>query len=274
MQQNVSADNWRLPSTSLKGELKQKNNAKMTYTPFHIYGQDRPARWLITCDHAANTVPSCVGGGDLGIAPADMNRHIAYDVGAAGVTTHLAELLDAPAILTNFSRLVIDPNRGEDDPTLLMRLYDGTIIPANRHADKTEKARRLDAFHRPYHDALAELAARQENTVIVAMHSYTPQLNGRDPRPWHIAILHEKDSRIATPLIERLEQEADLCVGENEPYGGHLDGDSIDRHAVVQKRPNVLIEIRNDLIETEDQQREWAERLAPILTEVLAKSGL
>ncbi|MCK0144006.1 N-formylglutamate amidohydrolase [Aliiroseovarius sp. F20344] len=246
----------------------------MTYTPFHIYGQERPARWLITCDHAANTVPSCVGGGDLGIAPDDMNRHIAYDVGAAGVSTHLADLLDAPAILSNFSRLVIDPNRGEDDPTLLMRLYDGTIIPANRHADKAEKARRLDAFHRPYHDALAQLAARQDNTVIVAMHSYTPQLNGRDPRPWHIAILHEKDSRIATPLIERLEEESDLCVGENEPYGGHLDGDSIDRHAVVQERPNVLIEIRNDLIETEEQQRAWAERLAPILTEVLAKSGL
>lgn len=246
----------------------------MTYVPFHVLGQDRPSRWLITCDHATNTVPDCVGGGDLGIAPEDMNRHIAYDVGAAGVSTHLAELLDAPAILSNFSRLVIDPNRGEDDPTLLMKLYDGTVIPANRHADTAEKARRLNTFHRPYHNALAELAARQDNTVIVAMHSYTPRLNGGAPRPWHIAILHEKDSRFATPLIKRLEQEPDLCVGENEPYGGHLDGDSIDRHAVMQKRPNVLIEIRNDLIETDKQQREWAERLAPILTSVLAESGL
>lgn len=246
----------------------------MTYEPFHIIGKDRPSRWLITCDHATNFVPACVGGGSLGIADEDMNRHIAYDVGAAGVTHHLSSLLDAPAILSNFSRLVIDPNRGEDDPTLLMRLYDGTIIPANRHADHTERERRIKAFHRPYHQAVGQLADRQENTVIVAMHSYTPQLNGYEMRPWHIAILHDRDSRLATPLIDRLRREPDLCVGENEPYGGHLDGDSIDRHAVAQGRVNVLIEIRNDLIETEEQQREWAERLAPVLTETLAEIGL
>ncbi len=274
MPDNVSADNWHFPDSSHKGGVNQENDTDMTYEPFHIIGKDRPARWLITCDHAANTVPPCVGAGDLGLAPEDMARHIAYDVGAAGVSRHLSELLDAPAVLSNFSRLVIDPNRGEDDPTLLMKLYDGTIIPANRHADADEKARRLDAFHRPYHAALAALAARQEDTVIVAMHSYTPKLNGYPPRPWHVAVLHEKDSRFATPLIERLMEEPDLCVGENEPYGGHLDGDSIDRHALDTGRPNVLIEIRNDLIETEDQQRAWAERLAPILMETLAKVGL
>ncbi|WP_248409205.1 N-formylglutamate amidohydrolase [Aliiroseovarius sp. S2029] len=246
----------------------------MTYHPYHILGEDRPSRWLITCDHATNTVPPCVGNGDLGVSPEDMARHIAYDVGAAGVSRHLSDLLDAPAILSNFSRLVIDPNRGEDDPTLVMKLYDGTVVPANRHVDQAERDRRLNAFHRPYHRAIAQLAARQANTVILAMHSYTPQLQGREKRPWHIAILHDRDSRLATPLIARLRQEADLCVGENEPYGGHLDGDSIDRHAVLTGRVNALIEIRNDLIETEDQQRGWAERLAPILTETLAKTGL
>ncbi|SEW31833.1 Predicted N-formylglutamate amidohydrolase [Aliiroseovarius sediminilitoris] len=250
------------------------NDTDMTYHPYAILGEDRPSRWLVTCDHAANTVPPCVGSGDLGVAAEDMARHIAYDVGAAGVTRHLSELLDAPAILSNFSRLVIDPNRGEDDPTLVMKLYDGTIIPANRHVDREERDRRLNAFHRPYHRAIARLAARQSNSVILAMHSYTPQLKGREKRPWHIAILHDRDSRLASPLIARLREEPDLCVGENEPYGGHLDGDSIDRHAVLTGRVNVLIEIRNDLIETEDQQRCWAERLAPILTETLAKTGL
>ncbi|MCK8483322.1 N-formylglutamate amidohydrolase [Aliiroseovarius sp. S2029] len=250
------------------------NDIRMTYHPYHILGEDRPSRWLITCDHATNTVPPCVGNGDLGVSPEDMARHIAYDVGAAGVSRHLSDLLDAPAILSNFSRLVIDPNRGEDDPTLVMKLYDGTVVPANRHVDQAERDRRLNAFHRPYHRAIAQLAARQANTVILAMHSYTPQLQGREKRPWHIAILHDRDSRLATPLIARLRQEADLCVGENEPYGGHLDGDSIDRHAVLTGRVNALIEIRNDLIETEDQQRGWAERLAPILTETLAKTGL
>ena len=103
-----------------------------------------------------------------------MERHIAWDVGAAGVTRALAALLDAPAILSTFSRLVIDPNRGEDDPTLVMRLYDGTIIPANARVDGAETERRLATFHRPYHDALARLAARRADTVICAIHSFTP----------------------------------------------------------------------------------------------------
>jgi len=246
----------------------------MTYNPFHIVGEDRPSRWLVTCDHATNTIPPVVEGGTLGLSAEDMGRHIAYDVGAAGVTWALAEMLDAPAILSNFSRLVIDPNRGEDDPTLLMKLYDGTIIPGNRHACPQELERRLETCYRPYHAAQARLAARQENTVLLSIHSYTPQLNGRPPRPWHIGILHGKDSRLAIPLIRRLEAEPDLCVGENEPYGGHLDGDSVDRHAIIPGRANVLIEVRNDLIRTEEQQYAWARRLAPILEEVLEATAL
>ncbi len=246
----------------------------MTYKPFHIFGEDRPGRWLVTCDHATNNVPNSVNGGDLGIAVEDMARHIASDPGAAGVSIALAELLDAPAILSNFSRLVIDPNRGEDDPTLIMKLYDGTIIPANRHVDAAERERRLDLCYRPYHRAVERLAARQKDTVFVAVHSYTRQLRGRDPRPWHVGILYGDDARFARPLLRRLEAERDLCVGENEPYGGHLAGDSVDRHAIKPGRPNVLIEIRNDLIETDAQQHEWAKRLAPVLEEVLGSSGL
>lgn len=229
---------------------------------------------LITCDHAANTVPDSVHNGDLGLAPTDMARHIAYDVGAAGVTCALAEQLDAPAILSNFSRLVIDPNRGEDDPTLLMRLYDGTIIPGNRYADEAERERRLNTCYRPYHAAQAEMAARQDDTVLISIHSYTPRLNGYPQRPWHIGILFGRDARLSIPLLARLHRETDLCVGENEPYLGHLQGDSVDRHALAHGHPNTLIEIRNDLIETEDQQVAWAKRLAPILTEALEASGL
>ncbi|MBC7137307.1 MAG: N-formylglutamate amidohydrolase [Defluviimonas sp.] len=246
----------------------------MPHTPYEIIGEDRPSRWLVTCDHATNTVPAEVGGGSLGLSAEDMARHIAYDVGAAGVTRHLAARLDAPAILSNFSRLVIDPNRGEDDPTLLMRLYDGTIIPANRHADAAELERRLAACHRPYHAAYARLAARRPDTVICAVHSFTPRLNGRAPRPWQVGILHSHlDSRLARPLIARLAATG-LCVGDNEPYLGHLDGDAIDRHALQPGRPNVLIELRNDLIATDEGQREWADRLAPILEESLAETGL
>lgn len=241
------------------------------FEPFHIHGGDRQSRILITCDHAANTVPPCVGGGSLGLPDADMNRHIAFDIGAAGVSRTLADEMGGIAILSNFSRLVIDPNRGLDDPTLLMKLYDGTVIPVNKNADLAEKQRRVASFHAPYHDALAELAARQNDTVIIAMHSFTPQLNGRPPRPWHIGILYADDTRWSQTLLENLHAEPDLCVGDNEPYVGHLPGDAVDRHALKTNRPNALIELRNDLIETPAQQIAWAKRLAPILTKSLAQ---
>jgi len=241
----------------------------MTYFPYRIEGEDLPGRWLVTCDHAANTVPVQVNGGTLGLSPEEMARHIAYDIGAAGVVSALAQRLGGPAIFSNFSRLVIDPNRGEDDPTLLMKLYDGTIIPGNRNANAVERAARLDLCYRPYHDAQARLAAR-ESTVLVSVHSFTPQLLGRPPRPWEIGILYASDARLAQPLLNILRAQGDLTVGENEPYPGHLPGDSMDRHALSFGRPNVLVELRSDLIETPAQQCAWADRLAPILESALA----
>ncbi len=106
----------------------------MTEPPYEILGAERDSPWLIVCDHASNRIPDEIGGGSLGLPEGEMHRHIAYDIGAAGVSRRLAELLFAPALLSRFSRLVIDPNRGEDDPTLIMKLYDGTIVPGNRHA--------------------------------------------------------------------------------------------------------------------------------------------
>lgn len=242
----------------------------MSTDAYEIHGVERESRWLITCDHATNRVPPEVANGDLGLPAQDMGRHIAYDIGAAGVTRHLSDLLGAPAILSRFSRLVIDPNRGEDDPTLVMRLYDGTLIPANRHIDDAEVARRRDAYYRPYHQAYADLAARRDDTLIVAIHSFTPRLNGRHPRPWHIGILYDyRDERLSRPLLDRLHALPDICVGENEPYAGHLPGDSIDRHALRPGRANALIEIRHDLIDSEQGQHQWAARLAPILADCL-----
>ena len=237
--------------------------------PYHIEGEDRQGRWVVTCDHASNRVPPEVAGGDLGLPPEDMARHIAYDVGAAGVARALAEALASPVILSDFSRLVIDPNRGEDDPTLLMKIYDGSIIPANRHADAAEVARRLDLFHRPYHRGIERLIASREAPVIVAVHSFTPQFVGRPPRPWHVGVLYAGDTRLAYPLIARLNAEPDLCVGDNQPYSGHLPGDALDRHGVQPGLPHVLVEVRNDLIETPEAQRAWGNRLAPMLDAAL-----
>jgi predicted N-formylglutamate amidohydrolase len=247
----------------------------MTHAAFEIVGAERDSSWLVTCDHASNHVPDEIGGGSLGLPEAEMGRHIAYDIGAAEVTRRLADLLGAPAILSRFSRLVIDPNRGEDDPTLIMKLYDGTIIPGNRHIDVAERERRLDTHYRPYHRAYAELAARRADTIIVAVHSFTPRLNGRAPRPWHVGILRaEWDQRLSRPLLDILGAEPDLCVGENQPYAGHLPGDAIDRHALIPGRPNALIELRHDLIADLGGQHAWAERLAPVLEAARARANL
>jgi predicted N-formylglutamate amidohydrolase len=240
--------------------------------PVVIHGEARASRWLVTCDHASNRVPPETGA--LGISAEDMARHIAWDVGAAGVATALADALGCPCAMSTFSRLVIDPNRGEDDPTLVMRLYDGTVIPGNARIDAAGIAARLDALHRPYHAALARLAGRRADTVIVAVHSFTPCLRGRAPRPWHVGVLWSpRDPRLSQALLARLHAEPDLCVGANQPYNGHLPGDSIDRHALDHGRHNTLVEIRNDLIADPGGQRAWGQRLAPILRAALADLG-
>lgn len=233
-------------------------------------GGERASRWLILCDHARNLVPDWVNGGDLGIAAEDMQRHIAYDIGAAGVAKRLAELLDAPAIMSNFSRLVIDPNRGEDDPTLVMQLYDGTLIAGNRGISQAGIDERLERCYRPYHAAVTKLAARHDDTVIVSVHSFTPRFRGRPLRPWHCGLLYADDTRLSLPLVQLLEQVPGLVVGANKPYSGHLTGDTIYRHAIEPGRQNTLIEVRNDLIDSDAGQAEWAERFAQLLPKALA----
>jgi predicted N-formylglutamate amidohydrolase len=133
----------------------------------------------------------------------------------------------------------------------------------------------VERLYQPYHAALADLAARQDNTVICAIHSFTPQLRGRAPRPWQVGVLYSHlDDRLARPLIAALRAEGDLTVGDNEPYDGHLPGDAIDRHALQPGRLNVLIELRQDLIEGQDGQDHWAARLSPIIAAALHETGL
>ncbi|MFN4129215.1 MAG: N-formylglutamate amidohydrolase [Paracoccaceae bacterium] len=235
---------------------------------FEILGADRPGPWLVTCDHATNRVPDWLGG-SLGIAAEDMARHIAYDVGARGVAIALGAALDSPVLCSDFSRLVIDPNRGEYDPTLVMKLYYGTIIPANRHVGPAVVEERLERLYRPYHAAYAAIAG---DRAILAIHSFTPALKGRTLRPWHIGVLHSpEDERLSRAVINGLQAVPEWCVGDNEPYDGHLPGDAIDRHALQPGRHNTLIELRNDLIVTGAAQADWAVRLSPILSAALRK---
>ncbi len=248
------------------------------WQPAHVEGEGRAGPFVVTCDHATNTVPEFVAGGDLGISAEEMARHIAWDVGALGVARELARRLDAPLVHSDFSRLVIDPNRGEDDPTLIMKLYDGTIIPANRHVDAAERERRLAKCYRPYHQRLADLLAEREaagrGPVIIAVHSFTPRLNGHAMRPWQVGILHHDPNPFAEALIASLRTESDLCVGDNEPYPGYLVGDSMYRHAMLPGRPYALIELRNDLIRDAAGQGAWAARLAPHILDAARQAGL
>ena len=242
------------------------------FAPFETIEGDRRKGLVLVADHAGRDLPDEYG--DLGLPASEFDRHIAYDIGVEAVMRELARLLDAPGVMARFSRLLIDPNRGEDDPTLIRQLYDGTIVPANYPMSEQERARRLDRYYRPYHDAVGSMVASVATATgtapfIVSIHSFTPSMQGR-PRPWHVGILWDSDDRAVTPMLDRLSRDEALVVGDNEPYDGALRGDTMFRHAIVNGYAHVLIELRQDLIATEQDAAGWAERLAPIVEEINA----
>ncbi|MCV0425830.1 MAG: N-formylglutamate amidohydrolase [Roseibium sp.] len=239
------------------------------FQPIEYVSGDFNSGLLLLCDHARNTVPS--GYGDLGVPKEQFERHIGYDIGARAVTLELAERLNAPACLSTFSRLLIDPNRGEDDPTLIMRLSDGAVVPGNAKVDAAERACRIDQFHKPYHDlidqTLDEMLSAAAPPVIVSIHSFTPVWRGV-PRPWHATVLWDCDPRAVKPMLLGLRTENELVVGDNEPYDGALKNDTMYRHATVRGLAQVLLELRQDLIADEAGVQEWADRLEPILRDI------
>src|SRR5665809_105334 len=179
-----------------------------------------------------NTLPEAYG--TLGLRPEDLHRHIAYDLGAAGVAERLAAMVGAPALLTKFSRLLIDPNRGLDDPTLVMQISDGLVVPGNVGIDANEIASRIARYYEPYHRAIdraveAGLAAGKP-PIMLAIHSFTQAWKGV-PRPWHVSVLWDKDPRLAVPLLSGLQAIPEIEVGDNVPYSGLLKGGTLYRPA-------------------------------------------
>jgi predicted N-formylglutamate amidohydrolase len=237
------------------------------FAPFDIIEGDRKRGIVLVADHAHRELPEEYG--DLGLPASEFDRHIAYDIGVEAVTRKLAALLGVPAVMARFSRLLIDPNRGEDDPTLIRQLYDGTVVPGNYPMAAEERERRLDRFYRPYHDAVAAMVASVAHEsgaapFIFSVHSFTPVMQG-NIRPWHVGVLWDMDHRAPWPLIEKLAEDKSLVVGDNEPYDGALRGDTMFRHAIVNGFAHALIEIRQDLIADDRGATEWAERLTPIV---------
>jgi predicted N-formylglutamate amidohydrolase len=246
---------------------KSRMTRSAVFTPFEMIEGDRAKGLLLVADHAGRDLPDEYG--DLGLPAAEFERHIAYDIGVEAVVRKLAHLLDVPAVMAQFSRLLIDPNRGEDDPTLIRQLYDGTIVPGNYPIADGERERRLDRFYRPYHDAVSAVTASVAHEsgkapFILSIHSFTPVMQ-EHVRPWHVGVLWDLDDRAPRPLIEMLAEDRSLVVGDNEPYDGALRGDTMFRHAIVNGFAHALIEIRQNLIADEKGAKEWALRIAPIV---------
>jgi len=238
------------------------------FRAFDIIDGDPAGGIVLLCDHARNWLPEEYG--SLGLPESEFERHIGYDIGAADLTLALAERLGVPAVMSRFSRLLIDPNRGTDDPTVIMRLSDGTVIPGNHPITEEEIMRRIERFHAPYHMAIARVVSQAMESgnppIVFSIHSFTPAWKGI-PRKWHAGFLWDTDPRMTEFMLERLSADENLTVGNNEPYDGALKNDTMYIHATQHGLPHTLVEVRNDLIADEAGVQEWADKLAPLLEE-------
>lgn len=227
--------------------------------------------FVFTCDHAGRRIPRALG--SLGLPEAELERHIAWDIGALGVARGLAERLDGVLVAQHYSRLVIDCNRPLDSTELITTRSEATDIPGNRNLAPSARAARIATFYAPYHAAISTLldarAGTGRDSVFVAVHSFTPVYLGR-ARPWQVGVLYGTDSRLAQAVLAALRAERELTVGDNQPYRIDDKDQGIPQHALARGLPNVLFEIRQDLIASAVAQAAWSARLATVLTAACA----
>ncbi|UJW74614.1 N-formylglutamate amidohydrolase [Rhizobium sp. SL42] len=246
------------------------------FPPFEIVDGRYDNGLILLADHATNNLPADYD--RLGLPDSAFERHIAFDIGIEALTRALAARLGVPAVMSRYSRLLIDPNRGEDDPTIIMRISDGAIIPGNHPIAPDEWQHRIETYHRPYHRAVGNTIARVamasgKAPLVLSLHSYTPAWKGV-ARPWHAAVLWDTDHRAVRPLIDLLNEPGDILVGDNEPYDGALKGDTMYRQCMTRGIPHALLEVRQDLIGDKDGVLAWADRLAPIFSRMNADPAL
>lgn len=242
--------------------------------PVDVIQADGAADILLVCDHASRRFP--LDYGNLGLAPAELDRHIAYDIGAAALTRRLSGILDAPAILARWSRLLIDVNREVDSPTLIPEISDATPIPGNQGLSEAERQRRIARFYDPFHSALDELVQRmlaQERTpLVIGVHSFTPVMAGV-ARPWDVGLLWNRDPRLAQAMIDAYRRRG-FTVGDNEPYSGRHLFYTMDRHGAGNGLPQATLEIRQDHIGTPAGVERWATVTAEVISEIAADPEL
>lgn len=245
--------------------------------PFEVLNGAAGGRLLLLCDHASNLVPRSLN--DLGLPHVELRRHIGWDIGAAAVTRQLVALTGAPAVMTRFSRLVIDCNRAPDHAGLIPPVSDLTPVPGNEGLSDTARAARMAALFTPYHAEIDRQIDRLRTAagvdpVLVSIHSFTPVMDGL-ARPWQIGILWNEDARLPLPLLDHLRRDETLTVGDNEPYSAREGfGHTLDTHGDGRGLANALIEIRQDLIDTEHGAVDWAERVKAALDAVLGEPAL
>jgi len=232
--------------------------------PFELQHAHGASPFLLICDHASRRIPRALG--SLGVSEADRQRHIAWDIGAAGVAAHLSGLLDAFLIMQAYSRLVIDCNRPLDSPGSIVTRSETTDIPGNVGLTDDAKRCRAREIFEPYHARIAaeldQRAAAARRTILISVHSFTPEFKSV-ARPWHIGMLYGNDARVAHRLLALIRGEATWHVGDNEPYAVTATTDyAIPVHAERRGIANVGLEIRQDLITDSAAQRVWAERIA------------
>ncbi len=245
--------------------------------PYTIINDQGKSNLLLIGDHASNVIPKILN--NLSLDEAALEQHIAYDIGTSKLIHHLSQHLDAPAILAGYSRLVIDLNRSLEDESVMPEISDNTVITGNQKMSDEQRAQRIHCFYTPYRRALDTMVHRfKEKGVVpafIAIHSFTPEMAGFS-RPWHAGVLWDKDPRIPVPLMNNLRAHADgFNIGDNEPYSGrHLADYTIDHHAEAAGLPHVSIEVRQDLVNTEEGAERWASILADALYDILADPDL
>ena len=244
--------------------------------PLEIIPNEPQVPALLVCDHASNRIPACLNG--LGVSPSDLDTHFALDIGAADVTRYLSTRLGLPAVLTCYSRLVVDCNRALTDPTAFPLYLEHIMVPGNQQLDHEARKARADALFWPYHNEIRHQLAALESLApapaMLAIHSFTPEFDGTN-RPWQIGVLWDKDPRIPVPLMAALSDVKGLRVGDNEPYSGkHPHDFTLDHHAEADGLAHVSIEIRQDLITEPDGVAYWGDVLAEALQPILADAAI
>ncbi|SCA57536.1 conserved hypothetical protein [Candidatus Terasakiella magnetica] len=245
--------------------------------PYEILNREGETPLLLICDHASNRIPKSLK--KMGLSQDELNKHIGWDIGAAGVARYISNELNAPAVLCNYSRLIVDCNRQPGDPTSIPKISDGIEISPNHDLTESNQVQRSEAVFWPYHHAVTEVGAhlwrKGPPPALFSIHSFTPELMSRhEERPWHISILWKRDPRLAAPLIEILSRESGLVIGDNVPYSGWEDAYSIDLHGAAPGLPYCAIEIRQDLIANKAGEKKWGKIISDALREIMSDPSI